>query len=210
MIVWYNSQCMTALFSCHHLPIREQGSYKERSMMHIRLICGIRIGNIVFAQNDRRRIFTLNDNTRAQRHWLGDTLIPDRHLIEIGTFIKCDQPALADRITTDDTRTLTETDFKAQRSLCHHLKTLKTVRHSNTVTNHQSWRSAAKRCSYLIRIKAFTMIMMIRIETIQGVTTMSIDTTQGINLGHHHDIFNVITIVDHQLWRILGPYINTK
>ena len=39
---------------------------------------------------------------------------------------------------------------------------------------------------------------------------MTIDTAQGVNLWHHHDIFDIITIVDHQIWRILCPHINPK
>ena len=87
------------------------------------------------------------------------------------------------------------------------LEALKAIRHHDTVANHQGRRSATQCRPNLIRIKSLTVIMMVRVDAIERVATMTVNPSKRVHLGHHHHILDVIAVVDHRDRRILRPYI---
>ena len=101
--------------------------------MNARLVGGVGIIDVVGAEDNGFRVFTLDNDTRAEADRLCKTIVPDGHAIEVRLLVELDETMLFNLFTIHAYLIINKMDGEAQGTVVQHLILTEDVGHDDAV-----------------------------------------------------------------------------
>ena len=130
---------MTAGFN---LSVGEKDCHIEGGLMNTGLIGGVGIADIVRTEDDRFRVFALDDNAGTEPDGVTQSLVRDGDAVEIRLLVKLNDTLFGDGVAIDDEGCLRKTDSETQGPFVENLVFAEDVGHDDAVAKHQGGSAA--------------------------------------------------------------------
>ena len=128
---------MTAMAACLDGAVGEEGGNIERRLVDAGLVGGVGIVDVVWAEDDGLRSFTLDDDTRTETDGMVEPLVPDGHAVEVRLLVELNDAVLLNLAAVDPRLVLHQMDGEAQRTVVENLIAVEDVGHHDAVADHQ-------------------------------------------------------------------------
>ena len=173
--------------------------------MELGIIRRISILHVIFAQH--KRVVAVQHDTRGQRAWLLDAVIPHRHAVEVRTAVQTDETMLGDAVGIG---AIGQLYGKAQRAIVQYAVALVAVGKYQFAVFHQGRCTTPQRGSHTVGIHAVAMVQMERRAEVYVLQRHFLAGLAERLLQQVSFVVLPVAFVCHQVGRVLDPHVSAK
>ena len=139
--------------------VREENAYKDLGVVDLDVVGWVGIAHVVLGKSLGLGVFLVDRETSGEVGRVGETFVPNGHLIEVAAFVERDDAMLRHVLHISyGGRIVSELYGEAKRTIVQNLVSLVAVRQELLISNHEAGCAKSEGGSHTVRVETIAVV----------------------------------------------------